>query len=103
MSLEGTHFNIIRALYDKPSADIIVHRATLKTGMVYEKTTEGAGVLRREHTGHHSSPKANRAHWTTTQRFWSKWHTEDFLPVSRQTVKELQIGIIITASLLFHH
>lgn len=64
---------------------------------------EGTDVLKREQIGHRSSSKANWAHRTTNQRFWSKWHTKDILPVSRETAEELQIGIIITASLLLHH
>ena len=41
MGIEGTYLNIIKAMYDKPTANIILNGAKLKTFLLRSGTRQG--------------------------------------------------------------
>ena len=45
MGIEGTYLNIIKAIYDKPTANIILNGAKLKTFPLRSRTRQGSPLL----------------------------------------------------------
>ena len=45
MGIEGTYFHIIKAIYDKPTANIILNREKLKAFPLRSGTREGCPFL----------------------------------------------------------